>query len=64
MAARFAECCDELIQNLKEKYTNKNTLTVISTNNWLKVWKTCAKQAGYSEDIKSYQVNQNSENHN
>ena len=34
MAARFAEWSDELIQNLKEKSTNKNT--VISTNNLLK----------------------------
>ena len=43
MAAKFAECSDELIQSLKEKSTNKNT--VKSTNNWLKVWKTWAKQA-------------------
>ena len=27
-------------------------------NNWLKVWKTWAKQANYSEDIKSYSTNQ------
>ena len=53
MAAKFAECSDELIQNLKKKSTNKNT--VISTNNWLKVWKTWEKQAGYNEDIKSCQ---------
>ena len=52
MAARFAECSDELIPNLKDKFTNKNT--VITTNNWLKVWKTLGKQAGYNEDIKSY----------
>ena len=37
MAARFAKCSDELIQNLKE------------------MWKTWVKQAGYSEDTKSYQ---------
>ena len=53
MAARLAECSDELIQNLKEKPTNKNTL--LSTSNWLEVLKTWAKQVGYSEDIKSYQ---------
>ena len=53
MAARFAKCSDELIQNLKEKSANKNT--VISTNNWLKVWKTWEKQANYCEDTKSYQ---------
>ena len=52
MAARFVECSDELIKNLKEKFSNEKT--VVSTNNWLKVWKTWAKQAGYSEDIKSY----------
>ena len=55
MAAKFAECGDELIQNCKEKSTNKNN-TVISTNNWLKVWKTWAKQVGYNEDIKSCQA--------
>ena len=53
MAARFAECSDQLIENLKEKSKNKNT--TVSTNNWLKVWKTWAKQAGHSEEIKSYQ---------
>ena len=58
MANRFAECSDEFIQNLKEKFRNKSTS--ISTNNWLKVWETWAKQANYSEDIKSYQP----ENHN
>ena len=26
MAASFAECSDEFIQNLKEKSTNKNTV--------------------------------------
>ena len=41
MAARFAECSDELIQRLKEKSTNKNDATI--TNNWLKVWKTLGK---------------------
>ena len=54
MAARFAECSDELIQNLKEKSTNKNA--VLSTNNWLKVWKTWEKQANqFSKDIKRRQ---------
>ena len=50
MAVRFAEWSVELIQNIKEKSTNKNT--VISTNNLLKVWNTWAKQAGYSENKK------------
>ena len=31
MAARFAECSDQLIENLKEKSKNKNT--TVSTNN-------------------------------
>ena len=52
MAARFAECSNKLIENLKEKSKNKNT--TVSTNNWLKVWKTWAKQAGHSDEIKSY----------
>ena len=54
MAARFAECSDQLIENLKEKSKNKNT--TVSTKNWLKVWKTWANQAGHSEEIKSYQT--------
>ena len=55
MAAKFAECSDELIQNLNKKSLVQIKHTVISTNNWLKVWKTWAKQAGYNEDIKSRQ---------
>ena len=53
MAARFTECSDGLIENLRKKSKRKNT--AVSTNNWLKVWKTWAKQAGCSEDLKSYQ---------
>ena len=55
MAAKFAECSDDLIQDLNEKSIATNKNTIISTNNWLKLWKTRAKQAGYNEDIKSCQ---------
>ena len=54
MATRFAECSDKLIQNSKEKSTVQKK-NAASTKNWLKVWQNWAKQAGYSEYLRSYQ---------
>jgi len=42
MADRLGDSSSVLIESLKDNAKNKNTK--LSTNNWLRVWKTWAKE--------------------
>ena len=50
MATRFADCIDELIQSFEETTLNKNIAT--STKDWLRAFKSWAKQAGHGTAFK------------
>ena len=53
MADRFGDSSSVLIESLKDNAKNKNTK--LSTNNWLRVWKTWAKEKGHDDNIESYE---------
>ena len=53
MADRFGDSNSVLIESLKGNAKNKNIK--LSTNNWLRVWKTWAKEKGHDDNIESYE---------
>jgi len=53
MADRFGDRILVLIENFKDNAKNKNTK--LSTANWLRVWKTWAKEKDHDENIEPYE---------
>ena len=52
MADRFGDCNSVLIESFKDIARNNNTK--LSSANWLKVWKSWAKEKGHDENIELY----------
>ena len=56
MADRFEDCSSVLIESLKDNAKSKNAK--LSTTNWLRVWKTWAKEKGHDENIRAGKIEQ------